>query len=683
MPERVHDDHAFAVASGGNSTVAYAMATLEEPAPEALIAAPGRVRRRLRVPIAAALVLGIGLLIVLAVGSVLVISLLGARANTLNLLRDRADIGLELLESRVESQLEPIHNLGFGIAAMIASAELDITDRAQVEATFRAGLNAVPQATALIFVNAGFEPIRVGRTMADLNLMEVEQSGRYVAGLQGMLDTDAGVESMVESAADMAADSAWIPPVWVQSLKQPVLALERPVRRDGEFLGVVLVVVALGDLSEFLARLAEMEAANAFILYDREHVLSHPKLFDMMLTVETGSDEVPLPTIAGFGDPALQLVQDGEEYAAIVSGDDGMRMISGAYEDDDNVVILRDLVGFGGQPWQIGLTFDKAEVNAEINRLTSVALLGVAILVVALILALWVGRSMTRQIRTLAVAADSLRTLDIANAAVVPRSRFRELDDAAQAFNAMTAALRWFETYVPKSLVLRLMRRSEDVIESRELVLTVMFTDIRGFSTLAEHMRAREIATLLNSHFEMLSGCIEAEGGTVDKFIGDAVMAFWGAPEAVSDHAMRALRAAQAIQRAVMDDNRARRAAEEPVVAVRVGLHTGPVVVGNIGSKSRVNYTVVGDTVNTASRLEALVKEIGAKIMGDTTEDPQNDCIVLLSEATAAGAGGAFPLTDLGSHTIRGRRDTVRAYKLAPPADAAAAPATDEVEPVA
>lgn len=659
------------------------MATLEEPAPEALIAAPGRVRRRLRVPIAAALVLGIGLLIVLAVGSVLVISLLGARANTLNLLRDRADIGLELLESRVESQLEPIHNLGFGIAAMIASAELDITDRAQVEATFRAGLNAVPQATALIFVNAGFEPIRVGRTMADLNLMEVEQSGRYVAGLQGMLDTDAGVESMVESAADMAADSAWIPPVWVQSLKQPVLALERPVRRDGEFLGVVLVVVALGDLSEFLARLAEMEAANAFILYDREHVLSHPKLFDMMLTVETGSDEVPLPTIAGFGDPALQLVQDGEEYAAIVSGDDGMRMISGAYEDDDNVVILRDLVGFGGQPWQIGLTFDKAEVNAEINRLTSVALLGVAILVVALILALWVGRSMTRQIRTLAVAADSLRTLDIANAAVVPRSRFRELDDAAQAFNAMTAALRWFETYVPKSLVLRLMRRSEDVIESRELVLTVMFTDIRGFSTLAEHMRAREIATLLNSHFEMLSGCIEAEGGTVDKFIGDAVMAFWGAPEAVSDHAMRALRAAQAIQRAVMDDNRARRAAEEPVVAVRVGLHTGPVVVGNIGSKSRVNYTVVGDTVNTASRLEALVKEIGAKIMGDTTEDPQNDCIVLLSEATAAGAGGAFPLTDLGSHTIRGRRDTVRAYKLAPPADAAAAPATDEVEPVA
>ena len=683
MPERVHDDHAFAVASGGNSTVAYAMATLEEPAPEALIAAPGRVRRRLRVPIAAALVLGIGLLIVLAVGSVLVISLLGARANTLNLLRDRADIGLELLESRVESQLEPIHNLGFGIAAMIASAELDITDRAQVEATFRAGLNAVPQATALIFVNAGFEPIRVGRTMADLNLMEVEQSGRYVAGLQGMLDTDAGVESMVESAADMAADSAWIPPVWVQSLKQPVLALERPVRRDGEFLGVVLVVVALGDLSEFLARLAEMEAANAFILYDREHVLSHPKLFDMMLTVETGSDEVPLPTIAGFGDPALQLVQDGEEYAAIVSGDDGMRMISGAYEDDDNVVILRDLVGFGGQPWQIGLTFDKAEVNAEINRLTSVALLGVAILVVALILALWVGRSMTRQIRTLAVAADSLRTLDIANAAVVPRSRFRELDDAAQAFNAMTAALRWFETYVPKSLVLRLMRRSEDVIESRELVLTVMFTDIRGFSTLAEHMRAREIATLLNSHFEMLSGCIEAEGGTVDKFIGDAVMAFWGAPEAVSDHAMRALRAAQAIQRAVMDDNRARRAAEEPVVAVRVGLHTGPVVVGNIGSKSRVNYTVVGDTVNTASRLEALVKEIGAKIMGDTTEDPQNDCIVLLSEATAAGAGGAFPLTDLGSHTIRGRRDTVRVYKLAPPADAAAAPATDEVEPVA
>ena len=661
------------------------MATIDEPAPEALTADPPvrRVRRRLRVSIAAALVLGIGLLILAAVGSVLVISLLGARANTLSLLRDRAEIGLELLESRVHSQLQPIRNLGFGLASMIAEGELDTSEPTQIEAAFRAGLNAVPQATAIIYVNDAFAPIRVGRMMEDLDLMEVERSGRYVAGLQGMLDTEEGVESMVESAAEMEADSAWIPPVWVQSLKQPVLALERPVRRGDDFMGVVLVVVALGDLSEFLASLAEMGAADAFILYDRQHVLSHPMLFDTMLTVDTDADEVPLPTIASFGDRALGLIETGDEYAAIGTGEGAMRDIGGAYADDEYVVIVRDLLGFGGQPWQIGLKFQEAEVGAEIDRLSRVALLGLVILAVSLILALLVGRSLTRQIRTLAVAADSLRTLDIANAAEVPRSRFSELDDAAQAFNAMTAALRWFETYVPKSLVLRLMRRSDEVIESREIVLTVMFTDIRGFSTLAEHMRAREIAALLNRHFDMLSTCIEAEGGTVDKFIGDAVMAFWGAPEAVTDHAVRALKSAQAIQHAVIADNRARRAAEEPVVAVRVGLHTGPVVVGNIGSKNRVNYTVVGDTVNTASRLEALVKEIGAKVMGGAPEDLQNDCIVLLSEATAAGAGGAFPLTDLGSHTIRGRRDTVRVFKLEPPEDTAAPEPQDEAEPVA
>ena len=99
--------------------------------------------------------------------------------------------------------------------------------------------------------------------------------------------------------------------------------------------------------------------------------------------------------------------------------------------------------------------------------------------------------------------------------------------------------------------------------------MTVMFTDIREFSTLAEHMDAKDIADLLNRHFQLLSSCIEAEGGTIDKFIGDSVMAFWGAPEQIPDHAERALRAARAIQRAVIADNRRRREAGEPILAAR------------------------------------------------------------------------------------------------------------------
>jgi class 3 adenylate cyclase len=139
--------------------------------------------------------------------------------------------------------------------------------------------------------------------------------------------------------------------------------------------------------------------------------------------------------------------------------------------------------------------------------------------------------------------------------------------------------------------------------EAREL--TVMFTDIAGFTAMSETRPAPEVADFLNEHFALLGACVEAEGGTVDKFIGDALMAFWGAPETQTDTAPRACRAALAIARAVDADNARRTAAGRPAIRIRIGLHSGPVVVGNVGWPGRINYTIVGDTVNTCQRLEA------------------------------------------------------------------------------
>ena len=218
--------------------------------------------------------------------------------------------------------------------------------------------------------------------------------------------------------------------------------------------------------------------------------------------------------------------------------------------------------------------------------------------------------------------------------------------------------MKLFETYVPKQLVLGLVQRGETIETTEERILTIMFTDIRGFSTLAEHMGAAEIAELLNTHFEMLASAIEAEGGTVDKYIGDAIMAFWGAPEQVPDHAARALRAAAEIQRRVRADNDARRARGDEALRIRVGIHTGQVIVGNIGSKNRVNYTVVGDAVNTASRIDSLAKEIAT----------EEDCIILTSGDTRDLAGpadtGVYDLQNLGEREIRGREGTVSIFQL-------------------
>ncbi len=167
--------------------------------------------------------------------------------------------------------------------------------------------------------------------------------------------------------------------------------------------------------------------------------------------------------------------------------------------------------------------------------------------------------------------------------------------------------------------------------ETREL--TVMFTDIVHFSEISERMGAEETAAFLNRHFGLLAACIEAEDGTIDKYIGDAVMAFWGAPDRMDDHAARrSARRAASPRRSPPTMRAARRKGLRPV-RVRIGIHSGPAVVGNIGTPERVNYTIVGDTVNDAQRLEAL----GHKL------DAGADVTVLMSAETARACRRSTP----------------------------------------
>ena len=144
-----------------------------------------------------------------------------------------------------------------------------------------------------------------------------------------------------------------------------------------------------------------------------------------------------------------------------------------------------------------------------------------------------------------------------------------------------------------------------------------MFTDIVEFTPQAEDLPEQETADLLNHHFALLGACIDHEHGVIDKYIGDSVMAVWGGLSRMDDHADHAVRAALAIARVIREDNAIRRAAGKPPIRVRIGLHSGPVVVGNIGAPGRVNFTVVGDTVNVAQRFEQLGKEFMKRRRGD------------------------------------------------------------------
>ncbi len=181
--------------------------------------------------------------------------------------------------------------------------------------------------------------------------------------------------------------------------------------------------------------------------------------------------------------------------------------------------------------------------------------------------------------------------------------------------------------------------------ESREL--TILFSDIRGFTTLSEQHSAEEIVDILNRYFSLQVATIFKYGGTLDKFIGDAIMAFWGAPEDDPQQAVNAVRAAIEM----VENLRVFREAlsEEGIeFDVGIGLHTGPAVVGFIGSETRKDYTVIGDTVNLASRLEGLTKGIAR---------------VLISQDTKDRCGDLFHYTEHGSHQVKGREEAVTVYE--------------------
>jgi adenylate cyclase len=207
------------------------------------------------------------------------------------------------------------------------------------------------------------------------------------------------------------------------------------------------------------------------------------------------------------------------------------------------------------------------------------------------------------------------------------------------------ASARTLRSFVPSQVAQRLAERGAATLDE-ELVATVLFSDIRGFSTLAEELPARDVAVLLARHLGAMAEVVVAHGGTIDKFAGDAVMAVFGAPDPLPDHAERALQCALAMQARQAELNTEREDSRPPI-EIGIGVNTGTVIAGTVGGGGRLEYTVLGDAVNVAQRLQSESK--GGEI--------------LASAATVAAAPGATG-ESLGALSVKGRREPVEAFRV-------------------
>ncbi|GAC1342331.1 MAG: hypothetical protein NVSMB23_14900 [Myxococcales bacterium] len=295
-------------------------------------------------------------------------------------------------------------------------------------------------------------------------------------------------------------------------------------------------------------------------------------------------------------------------------------------------------------------------------RLAALAAVAAAAVGVALFLA----SGMSRSVVALAEALPGIAERRYLPARVVPTGD--ELQRFAESYNGMIGRLKEGDLW-RRALGKYLSRAALEAVKKGDLQLggtvvtsTILFSDIRGFTTRAENMDPIQVLAVLNRYFtEMVSAVIRNQG-IVDKFIGDAIMAVWGPPQAAPQDALNAVLAALEMRQGLARLNAGFAAQGLPAIRTGIGIHTGPVVAGNMGAEGtedvagkegeagKMEYTVIGDAVNVASRLEALTKEL--------KED------VLLSEDTVAAAGDRVRVEALQRVVVKGRVQPVLVYKL-------------------
>jgi adenylate cyclase len=417
---------------------------------------------------------------------------------------------------------------------------------------------------------------------------------------------------------------------------RPSIAYAGPVDVYQRRQGVLAVIIENTRLAQFLSQLSVGKSGAAFILGRDGAVIAAP---------DPDADEVHMQRT---DQPLLPVAQMAFKQAGPSPGDENdksrrMRMVSAG----DGYAVTLTTLAFPG--WTLATVIPEAEFLGPIETTIRRLLIGLAFLVIASgILSAWLARRVIAQ--PLITVVDELRHVERFELDQVRRhpSRVVELANLSTAIADMAGGLAAFRKYIPADLVRTLLRQGIEPRPGGSIrMLTVMFTDIAGFTGLSERL-GDQIIPLLSRYLDTVSREVTGHSGTIDKFIGDAVMAFWGAPTANPNHAVDACRAALACQSALLQsglvDDHGR------PVKVRIGINSGDMLVGNIGSEFRLNYTVIGDAVNVASRLEGANKEYGTEI--------------IIGEETRRLAGDRIHVRELDRLVVYGRAGGLAIYEL-------------------
>lgn len=382
--------------------------------------------------------------------------------------------------------------------------------------------------------------------------------------------------------------------------KPGITVSQAAVNDNGSIIATVGVDISLDDLTRYLDRKKIGSRGRTVILDEKGQVI-----------VQSGAGEKTNEGSGALSDRDVeQAINHHKTHGETSFTIDGANTVMATFLPFPN--------NFEND-WVIGVIADRDEFVADINQATFRTLVvGLLIVLGSIIVATFLSKRLTSPLRQIVEETRRIREFDLAGTFAL-RSNIIEINDLALAIKAMRHSLRSFGAYVPKTLVRSIVSSGSSVeIGGQHQQITLLFSDIQSFTNKSENMAPSTIFEELSNYFSVMTDAIGKHHGTVDKFIGDAIMAFWNAPVEDNDHPANGCRAALACLAAgrLLNETALRDGYSGMLpVTTRFGLHTGEVMVGNVGSDDRMQYTALGASVNLASRIEGINKQYGTNLL--------------------------------------------------------------------
>jgi class 3 adenylate cyclase/ABC-type nitrate/sulfonate/bicarbonate transport system substrate-binding protein/HAMP domain-containing protein len=424
----------------------------------------------------------------------------------------------------------------------------------------------------------------------------------------------------------------------------PVIFLRVPIIKDGAFVGCASANITLDVLSRFLTgHRASPHSTTVIASPTDATIIAYPDL-KKGVRLENGRLEVArLDTIDDSNvREAYRLQRDTNRDDFLFRSPQGGDEISASFAR---------FPGSFGKPWEVITLTPTDDFVGPLKRTNKQMIVLIAALTgVELLLIHFFSRRLSRPIESVSRDLRSVEDLTFSSTVRKP-SNIKEIKELQSAVKLFETSLRSFSSFVPLDIVRKLIKTGAPLtlgVEQR--FMTVLFTDLQDFSTLAEQEPPNDLLAQLSVYFEAVSHAIAEESGTVDKFIGDGIMAFWGAPVYRDDHVLRGCCGAMRAMRRMQQLNAGWSKQGRPSLQLRIGLHCAEVLIGNVGSSERLSYTVMGDGVNVAARLEGINKNFGTAI-----------CI---SDSVVEAVGPDIVARPIRKVQVKGRKREFMIYEL-------------------